>query len=96
MSFLAIACSVVMGLCGLIILLNWGSIINAAIKRQSFSFTPPFLCGIFGFIATLVYPDSQISKFAWVFLLADPSIMFMIWAMLGMALLAIYNMVKPK
>ncbi len=73
---------VIMTLCGILILLNWASLITAIVKEQSTSFAPPFLCGVLGFFAGLAYPDARVSHFSWLFLLADPSI-----AAVGMILL---------
>lgn len=63
-----------MTLCGILILLNWASLINAMVKKQGTSFAPPFLCGVLGFFAALTYPDARVNHFSWLFLLADPSI----------------------
>src|SRR5688500_3434441 len=64
----------------LLILGNWLIVIGAGVeaarhgKSKSFSFCPPFLCGIVGAAACLVCPVPGSWHWAWLPLLIDPSI----------------------
>lgn len=67
----------------LLIQLNWLSFISWAIARRrgnkgGHSFAPPFLCGIAGAIACLVCPWPGVSRWAWVPLVLDLSILLML------------------
>ena len=56
--------------CGLLILLNWITFVRWMMKekgkRGSFSFAPPWLCGVVGAIALLVSPNRLVQELAWV------------------------------
>jgi hypothetical protein len=73
---------------GLLIVGNWLTVIGAlweAIRlgrSRNFSFCPPFLCGVFGAIACLVCPVPEVRSLAWLPLVADPSILVLIVAVM--------------
>ena len=68
----------------LLIPLNWIIVIEAAIevtrrgKSRSFSFAPPFVCGIAGAIACVACPWPNVRSWAWLPPLLDPSIALML------------------
>jgi hypothetical protein len=68
----------------LLILGNWAIVIGAAVeaakrgKSRTFSFAPPFLCGIAGAIASFVCPIPEVRRWAWLPPLVDPSIAIML------------------
>lgn len=65
---------------------NWLMVTGAAVEavRQghshSFSFAPPFLCGVAGAVACLVCPLPGVWRWAWLPPLLDPSIFFLLVA----------------
>ncbi len=64
------------GLCAVLIVLNWIGLLGSISNRTSFSFAPPFLAGIFGSIAAFGHPSPAVNAFAWVPVVVDPSIGF--------------------
>ena len=70
----------VIGFCLLLILLNWAGLISwyrARTRRQTklrFSFALPFIWGVGGSIAILLYPRAAVRWFFWLPLVLDPSI----------------------
>ncbi len=66
--------------CALLIIGNWLIVIGAGVetirhsKSKSFSFCPPFLCGIVGGVAVLVCPWPGSWRWAWLPLILDPSV----------------------
>ena len=72
----------VIGLCAVLILLNWGDLLSwfyaTAKKRRKgrFSFAPPFICGLVASGAILIHPRPGLPRMFWVPLAADPSIGF--------------------
>jgi hypothetical protein len=71
----------------LLIVCNWGGIISASRAGRSYSFTPPYLCGVVGAVAWLVCPVPQVRSWAWAPLVLDPSIglLFLAIALHGVA-----------
>jgi len=73
----------VIGLCAVLILLNWGDLLcwfcaTAQNRRKSrFSFAPPFLCGLVASGAILIHPRPGLPRMFWVPLALDPSIGFL-------------------
>ena len=75
------AVSLVLGVpSALLILLNWLIVVDAAIeaakrgRSRSFSFCPPFVCGVAGAVACLACPWTGACYWAWLPPLLDPSI----------------------
>ena len=68
--------------CLLLIILNWLSMVDAFRRGQSFSFCPPFLCGLLGAVACLICPLEEISSLAWLPLVLDPSILLSVYVLL--------------
>lgn len=57
-----------------LIALNWAGLLESRRAGRSYSFAPPFLCGIVGAVACLVCPEPRVRSLAWVPLVADPSL----------------------
>lgn len=66
----------VMALAAFVIALNWFSLITFILKKSkgSFSFAPPFICGILGAFASLLELENHAVWVALGFVLLDPSI----------------------
>ena len=64
------------GLCGVLMALNWASLIQAHIQGKGFSFAPPWLCGLVASGAMFFYPGGMLKDWAWLPWLADPSLAF--------------------
>ena len=69
-----------------LILLNWMSMISAVKDRRSYSFAPPWLCGVTGAVACLLCPVSQVQHLALSPLVLDPSISIMVMGRLSVVL----------
>ena len=73
---------VVIGLCVVLILLNWCDLLSwfyATAKnhgKSRFSFAPPFICGLVASGAILIHPRPGLPRMFWVPLAVDPSIGF--------------------
>jgi hypothetical protein len=84
-SRMATAIWIILGaLLALLLLANWCGIIGFAIDRfrhpektGGFSFAPPFFGGVLGCIGCLLCPIKGVRGFAWLPLVADPSIFLM-------------------
>jgi hypothetical protein len=76
-------CNTILALCAFFFLANWAGLLWAIFSRKSFSFAPPLLAGVVAIIAMWLHPDSLVHHFAWMPLLADPSITL---ALVGIAL----------
>jgi hypothetical protein len=68
--------------CAALILLNWVGLLAAIRARRSYSFAPPFVCGILGALAVGLYPRSGVAVFAFVPLVLDPSIIAAVVALI--------------
>ncbi|WP_457322645.1 hypothetical protein [Roseateles sp. P5_E11] len=75
-----------LGVCALLIVANWGSLIDAAFRKRSLSFAPPFLSGLLATLLIAMHPDVEVRAFWWLPLLLDPSIAFALSATAVMAL----------
>lgn len=75
---LVIGCALVMVISAIFIVLNWLSLIAFIVQRRkgNFSFSPPFICGVLGAIASFGALNHHAAWSASVFLLLDPSIGF--------------------
>jgi len=75
---------VVIGVCALMILLNWGALLSYLYatakgrRKGGFSFAPPFLCGLVACGAILIHPRPGMPRLSWVPLALDPSIGFVV------------------
>ena len=65
-----------LGICGLFIAANWGSLIDAMFKKRSCSFAPPFLSGLLATLLIATHPDVGLRVFWWIPPMLDPSIAF--------------------
>lgn len=72
--YLVLGSILVMSLAAIFIALNWLSFIVFIVQKRkgNFSFAPPFLCGVFGAIASFGGLEQHAAWFAIGFVLLDP------------------------
>jgi len=82
-----VICCGVAGLATLLILLNWVGLIAFAVNhrggatRSGYSFAPPFICGPVLAAVWALCPTFPFRRYAWIAVLADPSILFLVLAL---------------
>ena len=77
------AANILLGLCALFAVLNWGSIVVAVRTKTSTSFAPPFLCGLIGAAVLAFHPNDSLHPYFWVALVLDPSILAIVPALMN-------------
>ena len=71
---IAIVLLIVLAVCGVVVVLNWVSLVQAMRAGKGFAFAPPWLCGLVASVALWFYPHPAARSYFWLPLVLDPSL----------------------